>query len=378
MKRILAVLLSLTLICTLIPPAFAQEEVLSITAPAGLLMDAQTGEILYEKEADASRPCASITKVMTLLLVFEAMEQGKFNLSTQLRTSAHAAGMGGSDIWLEEGECMSVDDLLKATVIMSANDAAVVLAEGVSGSEAAFVELMNRRGEELGMHNTVFKNCNGLDQEGHLTTARDVALMSRALIAHEALFQYTTTWMDTLRDGATQLVNTNRLIKQYQGITGLKTGTTSAAGSCITATATREGLSLIGVVLGAESTTNRFQDAATLLDYGFANWKTAAPKTPDPGELPLIGGMKPTVSVRVPNAPSIRLPKDAAGEIQTEIQVKEPLTAPVAQGDILGKVSYSHADSVLAESPIYAAESVEAITFSSSFRYLWQDLLRIL
>ena len=272
MKKTLALLLCLFTAALCLPALPAHGEVLEISAPAAVLMEAGTGRVLFEKNSHEARPCASITKVMTLCLTFEAIEAGQLNLSDQLSASAHAASMGGSDIWLKEGEQMSVDDLIKATVIMSANDAAVVLAENVAGSEEAFVERMNGKAQELGMEDTVFKNCNGLDEEGHITSAHDVALMSRALLTHEKITDYTLTWMDYVRDGATQLVNTNKLIRSYQGITGLKTGTTSAAGSCISATAERNGLKLIAVVLGAPSTDDRFRDAAALLDYGFAGW----------------------------------------------------------------------------------------------------------
>ena len=272
-------------------PAHAEE--LTITAPSGVLMEASTGRVLFEKNPHEVRPCASITKVMTLCLVFEAIDDGRLSLDQTLTASAHAASMGGSDIWLEEGESMSVNDLIKATVIMSANDAAVVLAEAVSGSEESFVAAMNEKAKELGMNDTVFKNCNGLDEEGHVTSAYDVALMSRELISHEKIFDYTLTWMDSVRNGETQLVNTNKLIRSYQGITGLKTGTTGEAGSCITATAEREGLELIGVVLGADSTDHRFQDAAALLDYGFANWKVTMPELPALERVPVSRGMSP-------------------------------------------------------------------------------------
>ena len=301
MKKIRLGVLALTTAAALLLPAFpASAEGLEVTAPSAVLMEASTGQVLFEKEAHQQRPCASITKVMTLCLTFEAIDSGRLSLDQTLTASAHAASMGGSDIWLEEGESMTVDDLLKATVIMSANDAAVVLAEAVAGSEDAFVAKMNEKALSLGMNDTTFKNCNGLDEEGHLTSAYDVALMSRELVRHEKIFDYTLTWMDSVRDGATQLVNTNKLIRTYQGITGLKTGTTGQAGSCITATAQRDGLELIAVVLGADSTEHRFQDAAALLDYGFANWKITVPESPAlervPGDGPgreCPGGGKP-------------------------------------------------------------------------------------
>lgn len=243
-KRAVSLLLIAGMLCALVvplaPPASA--EGLDVPAPAAVLMEFSTGEVLYEKNPHEVRPCASITKVMTLLLVFEAIDSGALHYDDMLTASAHAAGMGGSDIWLKEGEQMTVDDLIKACVVMSANDAAVVLAEAVAGTEEAFVERMNARAAELGMNDTVFKNCNGLDEDGHVTSAYDVAVMSRALMQHEKIFDYTTIWIDYVRGGETQLVNTNKLVRSYNGITGLKTGTTSAAGSCISASAERNGM----------------------------------------------------------------------------------------------------------------------------------------
>ncbi len=274
-------ILSISIIFCSIIPVFAAEETKLITAPAGVLMEAQTGKILYENNPHEQRPCASVTKVMTLLLVFEAIDSGKLSLDTTITASEHAASMGGSDIWLEPGETMSADDMIKATVVASANDAAVALAEQVSGSEESFVEQMNNRAKELGMKDTVFKNCNGLDEDGHITSAYDVAVMSRELIKHEKIFDYTSIWIDYLRGGKTQLVNTNKLLKTYKGITGLKTGTTDDAGCCISATATRDGMSLIGVVLGCDNGKQRFADAAALLDYGFANYSVKELSIPE-------------------------------------------------------------------------------------------------
>ena len=348
-------------------PAHAEE--LTITAPSGVLMEASTGRVLFEKNPHEVRPCASITKVMTLCLVFEAIDDGRLSFDQTLTASAHAASMGGSDIWLEEGESMSVNDLIKATVIMSANDAAVVLAEAVSGSEESFVAAMNEKAKELGMNDTVFKNCNGLDEEGHVTSAYDVALMSRELISHEKIFDYTLTWMDSVRNGETQLVNTNKLIRSYQGITGLKTGTTGEAGSCITATAEREGLELIGVVLGADSTDHRFQDAAALLDYGFANWKVTVPELPALERVPVSRGMSPDVAPQTGESPKLLLRATESGEVETEVEWKE-LTAPICVGDVIGTVRYSLGGETLAEVDITAGENVEAVTFASAFEYL--------
>ena len=377
MKRIGRKTIALLLAAALaLPGLSAQGAEVSVTAPAAVLMEASTGRVLAEKEPHQQRPCASITKVMTLLLTFEAIEAGKLSLTDTLTASAHAASMGGSDIWLEEGEQMTVDDLIKATVIMSANDAAVVLAEAVSGSEEAFVARMNERAKELGMADTVFQNCNGLDEEGHVTSAYDVALMSRELIRHEKVFDYTLTWMDSVRGGETQLVNTNKLIRSYQGITGLKTGTTGQAGSCITATAERNGLSLIAVVLGADSTDHRFQDAAALLDYGFAGWKATVPEAPALEPVPVARGMAPTVEAQVGESPSLLLEAAETGSVETEVLLEE-LTAPIKAGDVIGTVRYSLGGEVLAEVDITAAGDVEAVTFASALGYLFRGLFAL-
>ena len=377
MRRIGRKALALALAAVLaLPGVSAQGAQVAVTAPAAVLMEASTGQVLFEKGAHDRRACASITKVMTLLLTFEALEAGKLSLDQELTASAHAASMGGSDIWLEEGERMTVDDLLKATVIMSANDAAVVLAEAVSGSEEAFVARMNERAGELGMEDTVFKNCNGLDEEGHLTSAYDVAVMSRALLAHEKIRDYTLTWMDSVRNGETQLVNTNKLIRSYQGITGLKTGTTGQAGSCISATAQREGMELIAVVLGAESTDLRFQDAKALLDYGFAGWKTVTPEAPYLGPAAVEGGMAQTVEVAAGEMPSLLLTAGEDAQVETVVQL-EPVKAPVEQGQELGRILCQVAGETVAQVPVTAQEGVEAVTFGAAFLALGRALFTL-
>lgn len=343
-----------------------------LPAPSAVLMEASTGKVLYEKNAHEQRPCASITKVMTLLLVMEGLDSGQIYLEDMVTASEHAASMGGSDIWLEPGETMSVDDLLKATVIVSANDAAVALAEHLCGSEEAFVQRMNERAAELGMTKTVFKNCNGLDEDGHVTTAYDIALMSRALIAHEKIFDYTQVWMDELRGGKTQLVNTNKLLKTYSGITGLKTGTTGKAGSCMTATAERDGMSLIAVVLGCDTTDNRFSAASTLLDYGFAGWTLTVPSLPpvalDPIEVEC--GMNNSVDVSAETIPGVVVPKGREGDVVCEAVLKTLLTAPVEQGQTVGKITCTLDGETLAEIPVCAASAVEELTLSSALQYL--------
>ncbi len=351
--------------------AISDEEV---AAPSAILMEPNTGKILYEKNANEQRPCASITKVMTLLLVMEAIDSGKISLEDQVAASAHAASMGGSDIWLKEGEVMSVNDLIKATVIMSANDAAVVLAEHVYGTEDEFVKQMNIRAKQLGMNDTVFQNCNGLDEDGHITTAHDVALMSGALIAHEKIFDYTLTWMDYLRDGQTQLVNTNKLIRRYKGITGLKTGTTGQAGSCITATAKRDDLNLVAVVLGCATTDERFAGATTLLDYGFANFAFITLPIPELGTVPVSGGMQAQVQAQCGQTAQVLLPKGKEAGIKSQVQLSESIQAPVEQGQILGRVSYTLDGEEIAGYNVTAKESVAKMHFGAVFAILLKSL----
>ena len=374
-NRVTAIVLSLIFLLTpcLSVSALGEED---ISSPAAVLMDAASGKILYEKNPHEQRPCASITKVMTLLLVMEALDSGKIRLDDIVTASAHAASMGGSDIWLEEGEQMTVDDMIKATAVASANDAAVALAEFISGTEDDFVAAMNEKAQSLGMKDTVFKNCNGLDEEGHLTSAYDVALMSRALTAHRKIFDYTTIWLDHLRGGETQIVNTNKLLRTYDGITGLKTGTTGDAGSCITATAERKGMSLIAVVLGADSGTARFKDAATLLDHGFANFETVSLSLSE-GLYPVAveGGMEDEVEVACGETASLTLPKGEKEKLKRSVTLEESLTAPVEKGDKAGRITYTLDGEELAAFDILTADSVEKKTFASVFALLWHALI---
>ena len=350
----------------------------SVSAPSAVLMEASTGKIVYEKNSHEQRPCASVTKVMTLLLVFEAIDRGKLSLEDTITASEHAASMGGSDIWLENGETMSADDMIKATVVASANDAAVALAEHLSGSEDAFVEQMNIRARELGMNDTVFKNCNGLDEEGHVTSANDVAIMSRELTKHEKIFDYTSIWLDNLRDGKTQIVNTNKLLKTYNGITGLKTGTTDDAGCCMSATATRGDVSLISVVLGCESGKQRFADAAALLDYGFANIAVKELKIPEemPQSLDVVGGMGKTVDLQCDVDSNVVVDKSADADIKTELDLPENLESPVEENQVVGSLKFT----VNGETKIFditARQQVEETSFGSIFNVVYNSLLAL-
>ena len=315
---------------------------LTLNCRAVCLIDQDTGTVLYEKNADQQMPIASITKVMTLLLTFEAIHDGRLTLDTLVPVSEHAYHMGGSQIWLEPGEQFTLDEMIKAICVSSANDAAVAVAELVGGSEQGFVQMMNDRAAELGMTNTTFHNACGLDTEGHLSTARDVAIMSRQILTTcPEVLHYTGIWTDTLRGGATQLVNTNKMLRRYNGITGLKTGTTGGAGVCISASATRDGLNLIAVVLGAPSSKDRFEAAATLLDYGFAAWR-AAP-LPAMEDRPLLIKVKGSAEESVPLEysalpESILMPKESAAELTAQLTLPDELDAPVQQGQAVGMV----------------------------------------
>ena len=377
MKKFLAVLLAASLLAGSAVTAHAVGEP-EISAPSALLMEASTGKVLYEKNAHERRPCASITKVMTLLLVFETMDSGKLKPDDIITSSEHAASMGGSDIWLEPGETMTADDMIKATAVASANDAAVALAEHICGSEETFVARMNERAAELGMKETVFKNCNGLDEEGHLTSAYDVALMSCELIRHKQVFDYSSIWLDTLRGGKTQIVNTNKLLKTYNGITGLKTGTTDDAGCCISATAVRDGMELIGVVLGADTGKQRFADAAALLDHGFANYAVKELKTPENliSEIEVNGGMEPKAKLFCDINSKMVLNKASADEPQAEIVLPDALDAPVIEGEKVGSVVYRIGNDSKSFDVISASE-IEEISFGSVFGELINSFIKI-
>ncbi len=349
-----------------------------VPCAAAILIDEDSGTVLYEKNADERRPIASITKVMTLLLTFEALEAGQIHLDDLVPISEHAYHMGGSQIWLEPGEEMTLDDMLKAICISSANDAAVAVAEYVGGSETAFAEKMNARAAELGMTNTHFVNACGLDEAGHLSTARDVATMSREMLLHHTeVRDYCSIWMDTLRGGATQLVNTNKLLKSYSGITGLKTGTTGGAGVCISASAERDGLRLIAVVLGSSSGKERFAAATSLLDYGFAHYENSAAELPAdaPQTLPVTHGTAPEVGLAYTAPGRYLTPKGEGGALQAILDLPETLASPVAAGDTVGAVKILKNGVEVETYPITAAQNVDALSFGYCFTKLAESLL---
>ena len=355
----------------------AGTDTLDVPCAAAVLIDEDSGTVLYEKNADQQRPIASITKVMTLLLTFEALSAGRIALTDTVPVSEHAYHMGGSQIWLEPGEQMTLDDMLKAICISSANDAAVAVAEFVGGSEPAFVQQMNTRAAELGLTNTHFENSCGLDAEGHLSTARDVAMMSREiLLRHAEVRNYCSIWMDTLRGGATQLVNTNKMLKTYNGITGLKTGTTNGAGCCLSASASRDGLGLIAVVLGAGNSNDRFAAARALLDWGYANLAAVNITPPELEPLAVIRGTAPTVELTAqPPAEGIVIPKGQREAMTQTVNLAESLEAPIAAGTEVGTVTVTVEGQTVASYPVVTAAAVERMTFGRAFQRLGQGLL---
>ena len=349
---------------------------LKLPVRSAILIDQNTGAVWYEQNPDEPLPPASVTKVMSLLLFMEALEAGKIHPEDRVPCSDFAAGYGGSEIWLKPGEEMTVEELLKAVAVQSANDATVCLAEHTEGSAEAFIAEMNRRAAELGMEHTHFSCAEGLDQPDHYSTARDIAVMSRELMTHPQITDYTTIWMDSLREGATSLVNTNRLIRFYQGATGLKTGTTSKAGCCLSATAERDGLGLVAVVLGAKTSNDRFAAARALLDWGFANLAAVKPEPPEAGELPVTRGAAASVPLEtLPPAEGLVLLKTEREALAQTLELPEAIEAPVEAGQVLGRVVVTAGGRTLTEYPVQAAEAVPRMTYGLAFSRLGQALL---
>lgn len=352
---------------------------LEVAAPSAVLMEAATGTVLYEKDAHTPLPPASVTKIMTLLLVMEALDAGRIGWDDTVTASEAAAAKGGSQVYLEAGEQMSLQEMLKSVVVVSANDCATALAEHVAGSEAAFVELMNRRAQELGMEDTHFVNCTGLDDEPdaetHLTTAYDIALMSRALLKHDEIRDYTTIWMDSVRNGEFGLANTNKLVRFYQGTTGLKTGYTSAAGHCLSASAERDGVEFIAVVLHCATSGERFQAAKQLLDYGFANYTLAQPdpETEIP-PVPVVLGTAETIVPVPDNDDPVLIEKGQAAGITTRVEVADQVRAPVEAGQRLGTLTLQSDGAPLAAIPLVAPEAVPRRTWWDVTRSLFGQL----
>ncbi len=349
---------------------------LNLDAQGAVLMEASTGKILYSFQSDKKLYPASVTKVMTMLLVMEALDSGKIAETDEVTASQNAASMGGSQIYLEVGEVMTVQELLKAVAINSANDAAVALAEFVCGSEMEFVAAMNRKASELGAINTCFMNPNGLHDEGHYTCAYDIALFTRELLtAHPGILSYTGIWMDSLRNGTFGLANTNKLLRTYSGMTGMKTGYTKEAGHCLSGTASRNGMDLIAVVLGAADSKARFASVAQLLDYGFANYQVVSRQADPIAPVPVTKGKTSQVTVRVNESLSVVLPKGKVGEITSEVVLEPTIVAPVQAGQQVGTLIFRLDGVELKSCPIVAAETVEKAGFLDYLGRIWQRLI---
>lgn len=366
-KHWTAVLMCVVFLACAVPCyAYAEEQFpFDVDALSAVLMDAESGKILYSKNGQEPLPPASVTKVMTLLLLMEAIDEGRLALTDTVRVSEYAASMGGSQVYLEPNEEMSVEDLLKSVVVSSANDAAVALAEKIAGSEEAFVALMNNRAAELGMKNSYFENVTGLDDDTkrHLLSAEDIAIMSRELLRHEKILNYTTIWMDTIRNGAFGLSNTNRLIRYYSGATGLKTGSTSKAKFCISATAKREGMHLIAVIMGAPGRDARNEAAKKLLDWGFANYAVYKNPAGTVGDVPVVGGADTDCTAKYGGFSAL-LKKGEERNVVYEVVLPEILHAPIHEGDSVGQIIYRLGDTVIGSADITAMETIEKMRFT--------------
>ncbi len=361
--------------------SFATEEKkelpVEIKAKSAILMDCDSGKVLLSYNEHEKLPPASVTKIMPLLLFVEAIDEGKISLSDKVTVSSEAAAKGGSQIWLKEGETMSVNDLLKAVAIASANDACAALGEFIAGSETEFVRLMNERAKQLNMNDTVFYNCSGLDDEDtNITSAYDIALMSCELMKHDLIQDYTTVWMDSLRDGATELVNTNKLVRFYKGTTGLKTGTTSKAGCCLSATAKRNGLHLCAVVLGSDNSSDRFETAKALLNWGFSNWMSVTPQVNKSLITPVkvIKGEEDSIVPVIPEIKPMTVRKGEEKNLKQTISLNLDVTAPVEEGQTLGKIEFTLGDEKVAEYLLLSPKKVNQLTLGFAFRKLMKWL----
>lgn len=372
MKKALSLILGLSLCVGFTFSAYAvtasEDGGISVKAKSAVLMDVSNGQLLYSYNKDERLPPASVTKIMSLLLIAEAVDSGKIKLTDEVAASSDAAAKGGSQIWLKEGETMTVDELLKAVAIASANDACCALGEYIAGSESAFVNMMNERAKELGMENTHFENCSGLDDDttDHLTSAYDIGLMSVELLKHDFIKNYTTVWMDSLRDGATELVNTNRLVRFYNGTTGLKTGTTSKAGKCLSASAERDGLHLVAVVLGSETSDDRFESAKALLNYGFASYESVTLSLDESliTDVTVIRGQEESVTPTHDEMKTVTLKKGEKDKIATEIELSTDVEAPIEKGQTLGTVKFTIDGEAIGECRLYSKEEIKRTTFA--------------
>ena len=379
MKKYVSLLLAALTLAAAVPPSGAAlaDSGLNLSCASCVLMEKETGTILLEENSHEKLEPASVTKIMTLLLVMEAVDSGRIALEDPVSVSAYAAGMGGSQVYLEEGEQMSVSEMLKCVTVVSGNDCAVALAEHLAGSEGAFVAQMNQRAQELGMADTTFLNCTGLPAQGHVTSAHDIALMSRELILnHPKIRDYTTIWMDSIRDGSFGLTNTNRLVRFYQGTTGLKTGFTSSAQYCMSATAERGGMELIAVVMKSPSTNQRFDDAKSLLDYGFANY-TLVPVYPEVPLAPIdvLLGAQPQVQPQPERDCRLLVRKGEETQVTTRLSLAENVEAPVERGQILGKLEVYVGGTLRDTIPILSSQPVDRLSIPGIFSQMLSRLL---
>lgn len=371
MKRGIGAVLILVLLIGLLPVGAGAAQ-LDIAAKSALLMDVATGTVLYEQNSHEALAPASVTKVMTMLLIMEAIDSGRIGWDDTVTASEAAAAKGGSQVYLKVGETMSVSDMVKSIAVSSANDCACAMAEHIAGSESAFVDMMNRRAQELGMQDTHFVNCTGLDDDPeakeHKTSAHDIAIMSRELLKnHPDIKKYTTIWMDTIRNGTFGLSNTNKLVRFYQGATGLKTGFTSQAGYCLSASAERDGLELIAVVMGCESSQTRFAACKSMLDYGFASFALVSPEMAEDLSVPVKLGTAGQVQAVAAEKPQLLIDKSQKNMVTTQIQLEEEVSAPVSQGQRLGTMTVKAGEQVLTQIPLVAQEAVPRLTWGQMF-----------
>ena len=379
MKRTVLVMVMMCLLLGMLPLG-VQAADLDIQAKSALLMDAATGTVLYELDSHEPLAPASVTKVMTMLLIMEAIDQGRIGWEDMVTASETAAAKGGSQIYLKVGETMSVEDMVKSIAVSSANDCACAMAEHIAGSEAAFVDMMNARALELGMTDTHFVNCTGLDDgedaASHKTSAHDIALMSRELLTlHPDITKYTTIWMDTVRNGTFGLSNTNKLVRFYSGATGLKTGFTSGAGYCLSASAQRDGMELIAVVMGCETSQKRFSACKSMLDYGFANYAVILPQIPEAATIPVLLGISDTVAAVPGEQNAILVDKAQKSLISYQTVLEESVTAPVSKGQRLGTLTVMAGEQVLKEIPLVAETAVPKLTWGQMFVRLLKELV---
>ena len=370
MKRVL--IMVTVLITLMVLPFPVQATALTVAGKSSLLMDVATGTVLQETNAHEKLAPASVTKIMTMLLIMEAVDSGKIAMTDTVTASETAAAKGGSQVYLKAGETMTVSDMLKSIAVSSANDCACAMAEHIAGSEEAFVAQMNQKAAELGMKDTHFVNCTGLDDgenaSQHRTSAHDIALMSRQLLKnHPDIKKFTTIWMDTIRNGTFGLSNTNKLVRFYQGATGLKTGFTSGAGYCLSATAERDGMELIAVVMGVETSASRNAACKQLLDYGFANYALIQPELPESEPIPVKLGKAGTVDAVLGEEGGILIEKAQKNAVSMDLTVEQSVTAPVSQGQRLGTLAVRAGDQILKEIPLVAAGGVERMDFGDLF-----------